>query len=70
MSTIWVFDHIEDKNTLYRGKNCMKKFCNSIREHAKNIIDFEKRKIANKNRIKTVSTRKSMLYLSKKNTKV
>ena len=27
MSTIWVFNHIEDKNTLYRRKDCMKKFC-------------------------------------------
>ena len=43
MSTIWGFDHIEDKHTLYRGKDCMKKFCTSLREHAKNIIDFEKK---------------------------
>ena len=28
------FDHIKDKNTLYRGKDCMKKFCESLREHA------------------------------------
>ena len=27
MSTIWAFDHIENKHTLYRGKDCMKKFC-------------------------------------------
>ena len=45
MSTIWVFDHIENKHTLYRGKDCMKKFCESLREHAKNIIDFEKKKM-------------------------
>ena len=29
MSTIWGFDHIEKKHTLYRGKACMKKFCTS-----------------------------------------
>ena len=27
MSTIWAFDHIENKHTLYRGKDCVKKFC-------------------------------------------
>ena len=45
MSTIWGFDHIEDKHTLYYGKDCMKKICTSLREHAKNIIDFEKKKM-------------------------
>ena len=45
MSAIWAFDHIENKHTLYRGKDCMKKFCESLREHAKNIIDFEKKKM-------------------------
>ena len=27
MPTIWGFDHIEDKHTLYRGRDCMKEFC-------------------------------------------
>ena len=45
MSTIWAFDHIEIKHTLYCGKDLMKKFCTSLREHAKNIIDFEKKNI-------------------------
>ena len=45
MSTIWAFDHIENKHTLYCGKDCMKKFCTSLREHAKKIIDFEKKKL-------------------------
>ena len=43
MSKIWPFDHIEKKQNLYRGKDCMKKFCGSLRERAKNIIDFEKK---------------------------
>ena len=30
MSTIWVFDHTENKHSLYRGKDCMKKFCGSL----------------------------------------
>ena len=45
MSAIWGFDHREDKHILYCGKDCMKKFCTSLREHAKNIIDFKKRKM-------------------------
>ena len=45
MSTIWAFDHIENKHTLHRGKDCMKKFCESLREHLKNVIDFEKEKM-------------------------
>ena len=42
MSTILVFDHIENKYTLYREKDCMKKFWKSWREDAKNIIDLKK----------------------------
>ena len=45
MSTIWGFNHIEDKYTLYRRRRFMKKFYESLREHAKSIIVFEKKKI-------------------------
>ena len=45
MSTIWSFDHIENKHTLYRGKDCMENFFESVNEHTKNIIDFEKKKM-------------------------
>ena len=45
MSTIWAFDHIENKHTLYRGKDCTKKFFESLKENVKNIIDFEKKKL-------------------------
>ena len=44
MSTIWVFHIIEEKHTLCCGEDCMK-FCESLRENAKNIIDFEKKKV-------------------------
>ena len=30
MLTIWAFDCIENKHTLYRGKVGMKKFCSSL----------------------------------------
>ena len=44
MSLIWTFDHRENKSTFDRGKDCMEKFCESVRGHAKNIINFEKKK--------------------------
>ena len=44
-SVIWAFDNIENKHTLCCGEDCMKKFCESLREHMKNIIDFEKKKM-------------------------
>ena len=44
MSTIWGIDHIKNEDTLFCGKDCMKKFCTSLRKHAENIIDFEKKK--------------------------
>ena len=45
MSQIWAFDHIENKHTLYCRKDCMKKFCEPLRGHTKNIIDFEEQKL-------------------------
>ena len=60
ISTILGFDHIENKHGLYRGKDWMKKFCDSLKEHAKNIVLFEN---------KITSRSKSMLYLWKRNTR-
>ena len=45
MSTIWTFDYIGNKHALYHEKDCMKMFCRSLREHRKNITDFEKKKM-------------------------
>ena len=45
MSTVWGFNNIENKHTLYRGEDCMKKFYEFLRERGKNMIDFEKKKI-------------------------
>ena len=42
MPTNWAFSNIENKHTVYCGEDCMKKLYSSLREHAKNIIDFEK----------------------------
>ena len=54
MSAIWGFNHIEDKHSLYRRKDCVKKLCESLREGTKSIIDFDMKKnfTVNKKRIK------------------
>ena len=50
MSTISLFRSIENKHDGQRGEDCMKKFCESLREHAIKIINFKtkKTKIINK----------------------
>ena len=35
---------MENKHDVYKGKDCMKKFCESLREHAIKIINFIKKK--------------------------
>ena len=42
MPTITSFKSIEKNHDVYRGKDSMEKFCESLREHAMNIINFEK----------------------------
>ena len=44
MSTTSWFKSIENKHDVYRGKDCMKKFCESLRDHAMKIINFKKKK--------------------------
>ena len=39
-STIASFRSIKNKHDVYRGKDCMKKFRESLREHAMKIIYF------------------------------
>lgn len=45
MSAMWEFDNIENMHSLYHGKDYVKKFYTSLRDHAKNVIDFEKQKM-------------------------
>ena len=33
------------ENNYYRGKDCMKKFCKDLKEHATRIINYQKKKI-------------------------
>ena len=39
------YTNVENKHGVYRGKDCMKKFCESLREHALKIITFKKKKM-------------------------
>ena len=39
------FDRAKNKLDHYRGKDCMKKFCKDLREHATKIINYEKKKM-------------------------
>ena len=45
MSTISSLRSIENKHDVYRGKDCMKKFCEFVREHTMKIINFKKKKM-------------------------
>ena len=36
---------IENKHDVYRGKDCLKQFCESLREHSIEIINFKKKKM-------------------------
>ena len=48
MSTVSPLKSIENKHNVYRGEDCMKKFCESLREHAMKIIHFKKKKMFSK----------------------
>ena len=39
------FDKTKNKLNYYRGKDCMKKFCKDLKEHATKIINCEKKKM-------------------------
>ena len=43
MSTISSIKIIENKHDVCRGKDCMKKFCESLREHA---IEMKRKKLS------------------------
>ena len=41
MSTVSSIKNIENKHDVYRGKDCIKTFCESLRECAMKIISFK-----------------------------
>ena len=66
MSTIWVFENIENKHMLYCGEDCMKRFCTSLREHATKVINFEKKATVNTKTARIAPGCDSTLHLWKK----
>ena len=65
MSTILSFKTIENKYDVYRGKECMKKFCESLREHSMEIINPKKKKneVINKRAEGMIQKCKNLSYL-------
>ena len=43
ISTSCSFDESKNKLNYYRGKDCMKKFCKDLKEHATRIINYKKK---------------------------
>ena len=64
MPTIYSFISIENKLDVYRDKDCMKKFCQFLSEHAMKIIDFKKKKkVINKRTVGITWKCKNLLKL-------
>ena len=40
MSAICEFHDMKNKHDVYRGDGCMKKFCETLKEHAMEILNF------------------------------
>ena len=68
MSTISSFRSIENNHDVYRGKDCMKKFSESLRERAMKIIYFKKKKVqlSTKEHQESHENAKNLLYLLRK----
>ena len=45
MSTISSYRSIKNRHDVYRGKDCMNKFCKLLREQSMKIINFKKKNI-------------------------
>ena len=67
MSSIWNFDNIENKHTLYHEEDFMKNCCTSLREHAKKIIDFGNKKMLPliKEELKSHQDQKYVIFVEK-----
>ena len=62
------FNRAKNKLNHYIGKDCMKKFCKDLREHASKIINFEKKKndtINNKRKKYIIMNKKFVIYARK-----
>ena len=65
MSTISSFGSIENKHVVYREKDCMKNFCEFLREQAMIIINFEKKKMKQLTKEQQKSYENEKLFIKK-----
>ena len=65
MSEIPSLRTTENNHDVNRGKDCMKRFCQFLREHAMKIFNFEKKKnkVINKRTTWIIWKPKNLLYL-------
>ena len=65
ISIILSFRSIENKHDVCRGKDCMKKFCESLRDHTMKIINFKKKNnnVIQKRAAAIICKCKNLLYL-------
>ena len=61
MSTIWEFDAAENKHDVYRRKDCMEKFCESLREHTIKILNLAKKRMVPLTNKKQESNKKTKI---------
>ena len=63
--------NIENKHDVYKGKDCVKKFCESLREPSMKIINFTKKKmkLLTKERQESHENEK-ICYISKEDFKI
>ena len=69
MSTISLFRGIENKPDVYGGKDCMKKFHESLREYSMKRINFKKKKKKRSHKQKSsrnyMKIQKSVIFVQK-----
>ena len=65
MFKISSFKDMQNEHDVYRGKDCMKMFCESLREHANEYNEFKKKKmkLLTKKQQESYKKDKNLLYL-------
>ena len=60
-------DESKNKLNYYRGKDCMKRFCKDLKEHATRIINYEKKKIISLTKAEKIKyNNQQICYICKK----
>ena len=66
LSAMMSFKDTGNKYDVYRGKDCMKKFCECLQQRARKIINFKKKKIKFLNSRNHMKMQKSAIFVGKK----